>query len=288
MVKIGIIGGGRGGTSILKLLCALTHVDLQWIAEVRKDFPAQDFAREQGLEVTSDFQEKLQKDEKEKVDIVIDVSGADQVKKQLLPYLSEGLTVIDGDASKLLFSIVEQREEMLVSLQRQVRQLTDAAAKLSSSIKQIRESTEGLALGAELFAAYSESLTEITNNARHSMKDTEEILTLIERVAKKTNIIGLNAAIEANRVGEEGAGFAVVAGEIRKLAENSTTSVKEVSGIIEKVAAHMKEMTEGADRAGVLARNQALITEELLLFLKKVSGETDRFTQLSLQLATLK
>lgn len=288
MVKIGIIGGGRVGTSILKLLCALTHVDLQWIAEVRKDFPAQDFAREQGLEVTSDFQEKLQKDEKEKVDIVIDVSGADQVKKQLLPYLSEGLTVIDGDASKLLFSIVEQREEMLVSLQRQVQQLTDAAAKLSSSIKQIRESTEGLALGAELFAAYSESLTEITNNARHSMKDTEEILTLIERVAKKTNIIGLNAAIEANRVGEEGAGFAVVAGEIRKLAENSTTSVKEVSGIIEKVAAHMKEMTEGADRAGVLARNQALITEELLLFLKKVSGETDRFTQLSLQLATLK
>lgn len=134
---------------------------------------------------------------------------------------------------------------------------------LSTSIEQAASAVQQTAASAQEVASISQTIAEEAQEGKNQLKSTAGILELIRRGAKQTNLLGLNAAIEAARAGEQGRGFSVVAGEVRKLAEESNRSANEISVILLGFQTVIQEITEHSLRNSAITHEQALANQEI-------------------------
>jgi methyl-accepting chemotaxis protein len=123
---------------------------------------------------------------------------------------------------------------------------------------------------------------EITKLGTRS-QEIGNIVAVIDDIAAQTNLLALNAAIEAARAGEQGRGFAVVADEVRKLAERVASATKEISGLItgiqQSVDASVKVMAEGAtetDAGARVASEAGTALQEILAAVDSVNSQMER------------
>ena len=134
---------------------------------------------------------------------------------------------------------------------------------------------------SEEVASISQEVSEQAQKSNQQVKATEEILDFIRRVAKQTNLLGLNAAIEASRAGELGRGFQVVATEVRKLAEDSNRSANDIQEILQNFQDTMSAVTQGVMDSGKINMEQAKHTQDIAQMVEGLKKVGDHLSQLT-------
>jgi len=158
-----------------------------------------------------------------------------------------------------------------------IEQLSASAQQVAANAEIVSQSSSNAAQAAELGALQAENAVQKIDKIREASVQTAEavfqlgdqskqigqIVDVIKGIADQTNLLALNAAIEAARAGEQGRGFAVVAEEVRKLAEQSSTSATQIASLIGNIqreterAVVVMEKGKGDVVAGVEAVNLA-------------------------------
>jgi sugar diacid utilization regulator len=141
----------------------------------------------------------------------------------------------DPDVVRPYVGLAARTITLWLKNQEQLNYLTSAVSKVSERIEEIVATTQELKASSEQIAATSDLTQRITTESIDKIKNVRVILEMVKGVSAQTNLIGLNASIEAARAGDHGRGFAVVASEVRKLAVSSKESAEKVDTITNEI-----------------------------------------------------
>jgi hypothetical protein len=150
--------------------------------------------------------------------------------------------------------------------------LHGVAQSIAATSQQICATISGLEKDANLLADNLNKVKKGGETVLSEVKKTDEILQFVSEVANSSNLLGLNATIEAARAGEVGRGFAVVADEIRKMAINSSESVKNIKNIMQTIQNESQEVVKTIITTAEFSEQQAKATGEISAVMQQLTS----------------
>jgi len=181
------------------------------------------------------------------------------ISEELSRTASEVVRNVDTE-SKIVESTKEEGIALVKSIESSVVKAKDSQKALSNTqqdISDVKAKVEHLEHTMQATAAKEQGLAERLNTVSHNANEVKDVLNIIRDIADQTNLLALNAAIEAARAGEHGRGFAVVADEVRKLAERTQKSLVEIDATINVVVQSIMDantdITANAQEVNALA-----------------------------------
>ncbi|MDP2072020.1 methyl-accepting chemotaxis protein [Methylotenera sp.] len=232
-------------------------------------------------------------------DLVVEINRATE-------QVTSATSVAQGTSSQLLAAAETQSEQILqttdavTDMTRSILQVSSNAAQASQvAQRSLEAANQGSQAVQNTISGMNEIRTQIQETSKRikrlgeSSQEISEIVELISDITEQTNILALNAAIQAASAGEAGRGFTVVAEEVQRLAERSSEATKQISAIVKTIQTDthgavvaMEKSTEGvvegarvADAAGQALTEIETVTNNLARLIQAISTATNAQTE---------
>lgn len=203
------------------------------------------------------------------------------------------------ESVKNISSGVEEQFSESESVASAVEEITQTIVQNSENIQRVLKTSLNASNNSKTGVQFAGKVREGINLVDIKTKDTRtkveglvnqmgqigDVASIINDIADQTNLLALNAAIEAARAGEQGRGFAVVADEVRKLAERTTKATGEIGIIVRHLQAEVNNVGNLMNEVSLEVKNELIHTEELTGSLIKIETEAENISDLINQIA---
>lgn len=165
-----------------------------------------------------------------------------------------------------------------VQLRRQ-KELRDISDKMAESLSQANVQLSHMATGSDVLSDFTRQLLELAHTTVEQVDQADEVVSIVKAVGDQTNLLGINAAIEAAHAGDKGRGFGIVANEIRKLSNETVSSTKEIQETLRRFKEVTGEMGEAIDRIAQIVDEQAGAARQISSFIQEIQQMSEKLSQ---------
>ncbi|MBF4693863.1 methyl-accepting chemotaxis protein [Fusibacter ferrireducens] len=250
-MKIAIVGAGTGGKKLIELFHQMDEVEIKTVVDRNQQSQGVLLAKQLGINCVMDLTQIASE-----VDLIIEATGSENVLNTLMEQYGKKKRIIQSDVAALLMTVVDQQTKITDRLNYQLEQITETSDKLHKEMDYI------LSVTGELLDI-NKQLVNASEESKKFILQTDEMTKAVNKITQQIKILGLNANIEAARAGEHGKGFSVVATEVQKMSDTTSTFAGQIAELLQSLGLENERITMEVSKLNRIASEQEKTTAQM-------------------------